>query len=429
MLLGQEMEKLKKIFLNTLYQSIGKAATALITIATTAVLSRNLGGAGFGDFAKITVFVGFFYLLADFGFNAIFLKESQDFKTFKIDLSRLFGLRIMLAGILMLIAIVSGQLLPSFGKDSGFSTTVKIGIAIFSLTIFLQALITCANAAFQFRLRYDRSVISTVVGSLAGLILVLLFRENLTVVLAVVIVAFANLTAFIVAFMFLGRSYGFVNPIFDTNYIKGLFLKSWPLGLTLVFNVLYFRLDIIILALFRSSSEVGFYGLAYRIFENLIALPIFFVNALYPIWLADFAKDRKKFLLTFKTSILILAAGSLVVAGLIFLLANFLVLLIGGVDFRPAGQLLQILLLGLPLFYLSAIFMWFLIVIGRQKLLPLIYGGGAVVNIGLNLIFIPKFGAAGAAAITVVAEFLILALLVTAAILNLKHVAVGKIQT
>src|SRR5207244_1517417 len=93
-----------------------------------------------------------------------------------------------------------------------------------------------------------------------------------------------------------------------------LLLPSLPLGITLLFNLVYFRADSIILTLTRPTAEVGIYGLAYKVFEIVLVFPTFFMNAVYPLLLEkqnfqfsifNFQSKtvlRKSFLILFATS-------------------------------------------------------------------------------------------------------------------------------
>ena len=67
----------QKLIWNTGSQVAGRAISALTTLGITILIARAFGTGGYGDFVKITTFVAFFYLLADFGFNAIFLQRSK----------------------------------------------------------------------------------------------------------------------------------------------------------------------------------------------------------------------------------------------------------------------------------------------------------------------------------------------------------------
>ena len=59
---------------NTLAQIVGKFITAGVTFITTILIARYYGVSGYGEFTKITAFIALFYLVSDFGFNAIVLR-------------------------------------------------------------------------------------------------------------------------------------------------------------------------------------------------------------------------------------------------------------------------------------------------------------------------------------------------------------------
>jgi O-antigen/teichoic acid export membrane protein len=64
----------KKIAANTLYQIITKLSTSASGFIITILIAHYLGTQGYGQYTKVTAFVSMFYLVADFGLNAIFLQ-------------------------------------------------------------------------------------------------------------------------------------------------------------------------------------------------------------------------------------------------------------------------------------------------------------------------------------------------------------------
>jgi O-antigen/teichoic acid export membrane protein len=54
--------------------------------------------------------------------------------------------------------------------------------------------------------------------------------------------------------------------------------------------------------------------------------------------------------------------------------------------------------------------MWSLIVIGKQKALTLIYGTTMIINLLLNLLLIPVYGALASAYVTIATEIMVLIL-------------------
>jgi O-antigen/teichoic acid export membrane protein len=156
----------KLVAVNTLSQLIGKVISALATFVVTFVIARQLGAAGYGDFVKITTYIAFFYLFADFGINALYLQQAES----RASWPALIIIRTIIGILLMPLAIGIVSLLPHAGTQ-GYTSFVRLGILLYSPTILLQAWITTSNAIFQKRLRYDLATWAIFFGSLASVIL------------------------------------------------------------------------------------------------------------------------------------------------------------------------------------------------------------------------------------------------------------------
>lgn len=404
----------KKVFYNTASQVVAKVITASSTLFITLIIGKSLGPTGYGDFTKIFTFVGYFYTLGDFGLNAQFIKRTQNENAQNL-LKVLIGTRLVLGLLLAAAAVFISFVLPYNQQTQvGFSPLVKAGIAIASLTIITQAVFTSQNAFFQKNLRYDLSAICAVGGTILILLVTLIASLSkgglLSYAWAYVL---GGITFTLIAFIFLKRFKFNPIPIFDLVSSLKLIKQSAPIGLALIFNLIYFRIDIFILSTTRSSQEVGVYGLAYQFFEAALSLPIFIVNALYPQLLDLYAKDRKAYNSRAKNSLYLLIISS--VGLMIFLLATSL-FIPAFYDSRFTGSrnALQILSLGMPFFFVSALLWHILIIKNRQKLLAPIYLVGAIFNIALNILLIPKYGFMAAATVTIISEALITLLLTIA---------------
>lgn len=415
----------KIVLYNTGSQIVGKVVTASSTLLITLLIGRSLGPAGFGEFTKIFVFVGYFYTFADFGLNSIFVKlanftsEVKNFhhlggasSLFKV----LLGLRLVMALTLTAVAIFITFFLPYNQQAStGFSPLVKTGIVIASLTIITQALFTTGNAYFQKKLRYDLSAVATIVGSLVMVLAsAIIFMTTRSLLAFVSIYILGGLTYVAVSFFLISKKFDQgLYPTFDFSGSKKLLYSAWPIGVALVLNLLYFRVDVLILASFRSSAEVGLYGLGYQFFEAALAVPIFFTNSLYPLLARVFDKNVEKFKKIISNWIIYLLAFSIVLT-VFLLLVSFLIPVLYDPRFEDSKTALQILAFGMPFFFLSALFWHVLIIQNKQKLLIYIYAAGAIFNLAANLIFIPVFGYRAAAVTTVVSEAFIMLLLIGA---------------
>lgn len=395
----------KIIFNNTIYQIASRFITSGVGLITTILIARHFGVAGYGQFTTITAYVGLFYLVADFGLNAIFLQKEQKEGDFK----SLFYLRLALSLILVALSISFG-LLFSFGKEGGLDNEklIKNGIVLFSATIIGYGLLTTANAVFQKKLLYNLQLKATILGSLSTLFLVYFFTKlSLPFYLIIFAFVFGNLlTAFSALYL---TKQNLLPVLIDKKFIKSLVKESFPLGLMLIFNLIYFRIDMIILSFFKSSEQVGIYGFSYRLFDFLIALPLFLSNSIYPSLLSS-QKNYGNFFFLVKKYAFTFFISSIFV----FIIAFALSPLIPFVkeEFKEAILPFRILTSSLPIFFLSSLLQWVIIAQKKQKLLLYVYSLAAVLNIFLNLIFIPIYGYMAALVITVASEAVVLTALI-----------------
>jgi O-antigen/teichoic acid export membrane protein len=402
-----------KIIFNTVIQIFGRLFTAATTYLVALLLVRSYGVFGFGEFVKITTFVSYFYIISDFGANAIVVKKMTDEKNSEEKfLGNLLSMRILGSIALMFIAISLLLFLPQ-GNSQGFTKTARFGILLCSFTIISQSLITTANAYFQKTMRYDKSIVAVVCGYLLTISLAYIFsfaRVSISVVSLAYV--FGGFFTAAISFLLIRQK---ILPLFDIGIWKNIFISSLPLGLMLTLNVVYFKADSFILTLTRPTQEVGIYGLAYKFFEMSLTLPTFFMNSLYPVFLEKRQNEGRGFLKILKKSGLILLLASLVATLVFIVFAPTLINFTSGdkqVDFAGAISALRILSLSLPFFFVSSFLMWFLIANNKQKILPALYAVSMVFNVVLNLVFIPTHGYLAAATITVVSEAVVMLLLI-----------------
>ena len=233
---------------NTVSQLIGRGLSGGATFLISIILAHAYGARGFGDFTIITTFVAVFYLFADFGLNAVFLqddlKQSAAWQT-------LIAARILISIVSIVLALSILSFLP-VGIDRGYTSVIKLGIILYCPTIFLQALINSANAVFQQKFRYDLSTLAVVAGSLVSLGLVWLttqlFLPGVAVSAAVVAMEAGLLVTAMLAAYLAGKYNSWIF-VYDWPKVRSFLIRSLPLGLTLVFNVIYFRADSFILTL------------------------------------------------------------------------------------------------------------------------------------------------------------------------------------
>lgn len=378
--------------------------TSFSAIIILGMVARNYGEAGTGIFTLTLTYLAIFYLLSDFGFNAHVLRKfpicfsnclRQNNFQFSIEWRKLLGIRMIWSGILVILALV---LLPFWPF-----TTPEFAKAVFfgSLTIAASAIFITCNLAFQSQLRYDLSILALSLGTVVNLAILIILA---TAKSPVPFLLFAYLIGWIgialAALVLVRKLLKNVSPLFNLNYAKNLFKESWPIAATLALNVVYFRADAFMIAYFKPMTDVGVYNIAYSIFQSVLVLPTFIMNAYYPLMLRSLSGIKL-------VGLGLLGLASLGTLAVIMLAPLILRILTGG-GFAGSVESLQILSLGFPAYFLSALLMWLLVTKGRYKTMLSIYALGLVLNLSLNLVYIPQYSYIGASWTTVASEYVIL---------------------
>lgn len=172
---------------NTLYQVLARLVSSGTNFLIVVMIIHQFS-LQYGDFAKVTAYVSLFYLITDFGFNAIFLQKDDNRLRFRDLLYPRLLLGVLLALLINLLAI----LLPYNPLlNTGYSPMVHAGIAIFSFTLITESVLYTCLAVFQRELKYELFLFCEIVASIILLstigLLILSHASLLTLLYAYVI--------------------------------------------------------------------------------------------------------------------------------------------------------------------------------------------------------------------------------------------------
>ena len=408
------MTTAEKIASNTVSQFLGKFVSMGVTIILTMLITRVYGVEGYGAFNLMVSFPALFYIISDFGINAISTRElSLDDKDINLHIGNVFILRFLLSVVLILLASVLLLFLP-------YDTKIKAGVLISLLLILTTSFNSSSNVGFQVRLRYDLTTYANSVGSLMSLLLssVIIFSKG-SIFLIVASFIFSEFIKALLSFMFL-KKVG-ITPIFkfDSNLSKRLFVSSIPLGLMFIFSQINFKADSVLLSFLKLPASlnlnniqtVGIYGLPYKVFEVSLIVPTFFMNSVYPIMVKNFSISKERLFSTFSKSTLILFLSGILCALFGFFLSEFVIFALGGKGFYQSVFILKVLLGTIFIFDLTQPLSWLIVTLKGQNYLPFIYLSASIANLLLNVLLIPKYSFYASVHITWISELLILFLL------------------
>ncbi len=415
------MSVLTKVFQQTGWQLLTKVVSSFSSILILAAVSRKFGESGTGVFTLALTFLSFLSLVVDFGINAHIVRDflpgsGRQKNEIELIWRKLLGFRVVLSVILMVFSLVA---IAAWPESSGL---FKLAVVLGLFSVFVSVIYNNANVLFQGKLRYDLAFLANGGGSLVSLGAVFLIVSSQTEVSWLMLGYDVGWLITGVLSLLLIRPYikNFL-PIFDWGYYRQLLKDVWPISLTLVLNVVYFRADSFLLSIYKTYSQVGEYNLAYQIFQSALVFPSFIMNSYYPIMLGAIERDRPLFLNHLRLSVLgmlgIAILGTLVTFGLSGLIVS---LVAGNHGFNDSAKLLSILSFSFPAFFLSSILMWTLVTLKKYKTMVCIYLLGLIFNVTANIIFIPSYSYFGVAVVTVVSEYLILFMLVFMIVTSLK---------
>lgn len=395
-----------RVIINTASQVLGRALVVIVSLLITSFLTHVLGASGYGNYVFISSLVLVFVGLSDLGTTTIGVREAscQKEKTETI-FGNIFTLRLILSLFLFIIFNGLALFLPQF-------SSLRLPAFLGSLVIPFLVLRTTIQAILQSRLRLDLSSLTEVIGSLIILLFLLLFylfHQAISLPLLMVFWAVSALLSGLFGLFFLYR-YAKIKVLFDKKEIARIFKLAFPLGIYLLVYSVYDRgVDSFILKTFRTSSEVGYYGLAYKIYGNLILGAAFLMNSLFPL-LANYNKDNRLLKVIYERAFTLLSLAGLLILIFGYFLSPFIINIIAGVAFAPSIIVLRILLLAALFSYLNHLTGYVMVVLNGQKSLLRFSLVGLFLNLILNLIFIPRFSILAASWITVLTELSLLIL-------------------
>ena len=188
------------------------------------------------------------------------------------------------------------------------------------------------------------------------------------------------------------------------SVLKALFMETYPLTLAGFFWILYFKINQAMLGFMGTSQDLGYFAAAYKLMEAFFFLPTVFMSVSFPKLTALLSRSPNDFGEKLKTYSLLLVAGGIATAAIAWAVSPWLITLAYGTAFNTSVLIFKILLLAIPFVFLGTLFTQTFTILGHQKVFMWMTLLMALLNLLLNYLAIPRWGAQGAAWATVLTE-------------------------
>lgn len=387
---------------NSALQIGGKLLGTIFGLITFYLLLHYFGTEGYGLLTTAMTYVAIFGVVVDFGLTLTTTQmiSEQGADEEKI-LGNLFTLRVVTAVSFLALAPLSAIFVPGV-KDVVFL------ISLMTATTFFASVAQTYIGVFQKRLALSIPVLAEALNRLIALVLVILVGTSHlgleAATLAFTVGGFVQLVL-----MLLGTArYVRLRPRFESRVWREILIRSWPIGVSIFFNLLYLKGDILFMALYgRSFMEIGQYGSAYKVVDVMTMVPVTFMGIMLPILtLAWSSRNREKFdhnlQNTFDVFCLIaipFAVGAIMLGVPVMTAIK--------PDLILAGQVLAVLGPAAAVVFFNSLYGHAVVAVKKQKMMTFAYLTVAIVAIAGYVLYIPLYGAWAAAWVTLVSETLI----------------------
>lgn len=394
----------RKIAFNVIIASISKVLNTGLALVGLMLITRYLGPDKFGLYITALAFSGLFNSLGDWGIYQTSTREiSRPKANEKAIIGNIMALRITLSFFLSLFLPIVIYFLP-------YTFELKVALVLVLLGYIFYSLYQVLIGLFQKRLIMYKITLVELFGKLLQVAIVLLtIKLDLGFKFIVIGITLSLLFNSIIIY-FLTRRFIKIKLNFDLKKWKKFLQESWPIGLSVIVTFIYFRADSILLKTLQGNTDVGIYGAAYKVLENITFFPGMIIGLLMPMLSYYVFKDRKKFkqIVNENFKLFIILIIPLIIIVMFF--AEDIISIVAGNQFAASATILRIVIFALAFIFFGMLFGNILLVAKLQKQQLVALSICATFNVSANLYFIPKYSYLATSYISVATEFLVVIL-------------------
>ncbi len=356
-------------------------------------VTRYLGPERYGLLNYAIAFVALFSPIASLGLEDIVVRNiARDPLCKDITLGSAFFLKLAGGAVSFISAVAVIVLLRRNDPQMQWLTGIIAGGAILQTATVIECWF---NSQVQSRYRVIARNIAFAISSLLKIFLISLDAP---------LIAFAWVGIIEVGIYSLGlvATYRWAGNFIGNWHITlakagSLFKDSWPLALSIIAMTVYQRIDQIMLGEMVGNKAVGVYSVAVRLSEVWGFIPTALYWSVYPAIVKAKSKSDEAFYSQLQKFYNLMALWSYTVALPITLIGPWLVTKVYGKAFSGAGSVLIVLIWATLFSNLELARSAFLATMNWSKAYLVTVTLGAVLNIALNFVLIPRYDVLGAA--------------------------------
>ncbi len=373
---------------------INKVLAFLVSILT----ARYLGPSNYGLINYATAYTTFFASISSLGINSIIVKNFNDYPDEKGETLGTTLLLRAISSILSAIMIIGIVCIT----DKNYPLTITV-VALSSLSLVFQiydSLNYWFQARFESKYPAIASNIAYIISSAFKILLLFLGKD---------VRWFAVVTSidYIAAGIFLYIIYkkrGGEKFSFSLHKSKQLLMSSKSFIISGLMVSIYASTDKLMLKQMLDEASVGYYSLASTLSVTWAFILSAIIDSMYPLIVQLRDKDIKQYEKKNKQLYALVFYISTFMSLAIAIMAPLIINVLYGKSYHDAITPLRIVVWYTAFSYLGVARNAWMVCENKQKYLKYIYVSSAAINVVLNILLIPTFGASGAAVASLVTE-------------------------
>lgn len=383
---------------NASWLMLGKVMQMLLSLIVGVLTARYLGPKNYGLINYGASYVALFSSLCTLGINSIIVKEFIDKPK---QQGEAIGTTLVLRAIASLLSIVTIMSVV-FVVDGDERTTIIV-VAICSLSLFFH-IFEVFNYWFQSQYKSKVTAIVTFTAyAIVSIYKIILLVKDADIYWFAFSTSLDYICVAALLYLTFRKNKG---PRLSFSKIKAkeILSKSYHYILAGMMVSIYGQTDKFMLKQMLDESAVGYYATSTAICGMWTFVLAAIIDAMVPR-IAELHKNNKEEYYKKNRQLYAIVFYLSIFVSLFFLIFGELVVkILYGESYLPAVQPLKIITWYTAFSYLGTARNIWMVCENKQKYLKYIYVGAAVMNVIMNLIFIPIWGTSGAAAASLLTQ-------------------------
>jgi O-antigen/teichoic acid export membrane protein len=375
-------------------QIVGRVLNLILGVAVTIVVVRALGEHRFGQWSTIFAVSDLAGYIGELGIDRVTVRyaaaereREPEYLGAMVSIRALLSIPVTLAFLAITLAISS-------------DSTMRISSLILALLLLMPPL-SSLIVVFQLRVRNDLTMavmtLNSVVWTASAVAISVLSG-------GMVAMSVAFVGAFVVSLgvqTVLVKRLATIHVRASRPLWKELARFAVPVGIAGMLTLAYGRIDQVLVFQLAGANDAGLYGAMYRILNTTSFVPMAVMTTLFPVLSAV---DRTQMRRLVQQACEYLAMASLPIFFFVLVASKQIVNLLFGPDFVQGHNALRILMGAFVAICFGYVGGSMIVVLRLQRMFIRYAVVALVINVGLNLIFVPKYGYIAAAWITLITE-------------------------